>query len=106
MATSSLAGVGASPEGERACGAFPFNRWVRNGYQWRTHTQARAHAQDLDELGEGVRRYRIETQRTTVEGRPVVVTHRLCKWVRDGRWETSMEIEHIEPFEDSAASAS
>jgi len=63
-------------------------------------------AQDLDELGEGIRRYGIETQRTTVEGRPVVVTHRLCKWLRNGRWETSMEIEHIEPFEDSAASAS
>ena len=63
-------------------------------------------AQDLDELGEGVRRYGIETQRMTVEGRPAVVTHRLCKWLRDGRWETSMEIEHIEPFEDSAASAS
>ena len=63
-------------------------------------------AQDLHELGEGVRRYGIETQRTTVEGRPVVVTHRLCKWLRNGRWETSMEIEHIEPFEDSAASAS
>ena len=63
-------------------------------------------AQDLDELGEGIRRYGIETQHTTVEGRPVIVTHRLCKWLRNGRWETSMEIEHIEPFEDSAASAS
>jgi hypothetical protein len=63
-------------------------------------------AQDLDELGEGVRRYGIETQRMTVEGRPAVVTHRLCKWLRDGRWETSIEVEHIQHFEDSAASAS
>ena len=62
-------------------------------------------AQDLDELGEGVRRYGIETQRATVEGRPMLVTHRLCKRLRDGRWETSIEIEHIEPF-NSAASAS
>ena len=63
-------------------------------------------AQDLDELGEGVRRYGIETQRTTVDGLPALVTHRLCKRLRDGRWETSIEIEHIEHFEDSAASAS
>ena len=63
-------------------------------------------AQDLDELGDGVRRYGIETQRMTVEGRPAIVTHRLCKWLRNGRWETSIEVEHIERFEDSAASAS
>jgi hypothetical protein len=63
-------------------------------------------AQDLDELGEVVRRYGIETQRTTVEGRPVLVTHRLCKRLREGRWETSFEVEHVEGFEDSAASAS
>ena len=63
-------------------------------------------AYDLDELGEGIRRYGIETQRTTVEGRPALVTHRLCKRLRDGRWETSFEIERIEPFEDSAARAS
>jgi hypothetical protein len=63
-------------------------------------------AQDLDELGEGLRRYGIETQRMIVEGRPALVTHRLCKRLREGRWETSIEIERIEPFEDFAASAS
>jgi hypothetical protein len=63
-------------------------------------------AQDLEELGEGVRRYGVETQRTTVEGRPGFVTHRLCKRLRDGRWETTVEVERVERFEDPAASAS
>ena len=63
-------------------------------------------AQDLHELGEGVRRYGIETQRTTVEGRPALVTHRLCKRLREGRWETSFEIERIDRLEDPTARAS
>jgi hypothetical protein len=63
-------------------------------------------AQDLDELGESVRRYGIETQRMIVEGQPALVTHRLCKRLREGRWETSIEIERIEPFGDFAATAS
>jgi hypothetical protein len=62
--------------------------------------------QDLDELGEGIRRYGVETQRTTVDGQPALVTHRLCKRLRDGRWETSFEVEHVKRFEDPAASAS
>jgi N-acetyl-anhydromuramyl-L-alanine amidase AmpD len=53
-------------------------------------------AQDLDELGEGIRRYGIETQRTTVEGRPALVTHRLCKRLRDGRWEVTLDVESID----------
>ena len=61
-------------------------------------------AQDLDELGEGVRRYGIETQRMTVEGRPAVVTHRLCKRLREGRWEVTLDVESIDYLEDNVAS--
>jgi N-acetyl-anhydromuramyl-L-alanine amidase AmpD len=60
--------------------------------------------QDLDELGEGVRRYGIETQRMTVEGRPALVTHRLCKRLRDGRWEATLDVESIDYLEDNVAS--
>jgi len=61
-------------------------------------------AQDLAELGEGVRRYGIETQRTTVEGRPALVTHRLCKRLRDGRWEATLDVESVDYLEDNVAS--
>ena len=60
--------------------------------------------QDLDELGEGVRRYGIETQRMTVEGRPALVTHRLCKRLREGRWEFTLDVERIDYLEDTVAS--
>jgi N-acetyl-anhydromuramyl-L-alanine amidase AmpD len=59
---------------------------------------------DLDELGEGIRRYGIETQRTTVEGRPALVTHRLCKRLREGRWEVTLDVESIDYLEDNVAS--
>jgi N-acetyl-anhydromuramyl-L-alanine amidase AmpD len=59
---------------------------------------------DLDELGEGVRRYGIETQRMTVEGRPALVTHRLCKRLREGRWEVTLDVESIDYLEDNVAS--
>ena len=61
-------------------------------------------AQDLDELGEGIRRYGIETQRMIVEGRPAVVTHRLCKRLREGRWEVTLDVESIDYLEDNVAS--
>ena len=61
-------------------------------------------AQDLDELGEGIRRYGIETQRMTVEGRPALVTHRLCKRLREGRWEVTLDVESIDYLEDNVAS--
>ena len=61
-------------------------------------------AQDLDGLGEGVRRYGIETQRMTVEGRPALVTHRLCKRLRDGRWEATLDVERVDYLEDTVAS--
>jgi N-acetyl-anhydromuramyl-L-alanine amidase AmpD len=59
---------------------------------------------DLDELGEGIRRYGIETQRMTVEGRPALVTHRLCKRLREGRWEVTLDVESIDYLEDNVAS--
>jgi N-acetyl-anhydromuramyl-L-alanine amidase AmpD len=61
-------------------------------------------APDLEELGDGVRRYGIETQRTTVEGRPAIVTHRLCKRLRDGRWEFALDVERIDYLGDTVAS--
>jgi hypothetical protein len=61
-------------------------------------------AQDLDELGEGIRRYGIETQRMTVEGRPALVTHRLCKRLRDGRWEVTLDVESIDYLGGNVAS--
>jgi N-acetyl-anhydromuramyl-L-alanine amidase AmpD len=61
-------------------------------------------AQDLGELGDGFRRYGIETQRMTVEGRPALVTHRLCKRLREGRWEVTLDVESIDYLEDNVAS--
>jgi N-acetyl-anhydromuramyl-L-alanine amidase AmpD len=63
-------------------------------------------ARDLEELHEGLRRYGIETQRTTMEGRPAVVTQRFCKRLRNERWEVTLEVERVEYFEDPAAQSS
>ena len=60
-------------------------------------------AQDLEELGDGVRRYGIETQRTIVEGRPALVTYRLCKRLREGRWEVTLDVERVDYLEDTVA---
>jgi hypothetical protein len=48
-------------------------------------------APDVEELGDGIRRYGRETQSGTVNGTDSRVTHRLCKRLVDGRWETSYE---------------
>jgi hypothetical protein len=63
-------------------------------------------AQNLEELHDGLRRYGTETQKMMMEGRPALVTHRMCKRLRDGRWEVTLEIERVEYFEDSAAQTS
>lgn len=60
--------------------------------------------QDLEELGDSVRSYGIETQRMIVEGRAALVTHRVCKRLRDGRWEVTLDIERIDYLEDTVAS--
>ena len=60
---------------------------VQNGEQ----TAADPDAQDLEELGDGIRLYGLETQSSTVNGSDSRVTHRLCKRLVDGRWETSYE---------------
>ena len=62
-------------------------------------------AHELEELSEGLRRYGTEKQQTTMDGRPAVVTHRICKRLRDERWETTLEVERVEYFEDPAANA-
>jgi hypothetical protein len=48
-------------------------------------------APDLEELGEGIRLYRRETQPGSVNGSSSPVAQRLCKRLVDGRWETSFE---------------
>ena len=48
-------------------------------------------AQDLEELGDGIRLYRRETQPSTINSSFSAVTQRLCKRLVDGRWETSIE---------------
>jgi hypothetical protein len=50
-------------------------------------------AAELEEIRDGVRRYGCETRQEIVEGQPVTVTHRLCKRLREGRWETVYELE-------------
>jgi DNA-nicking Smr family endonuclease len=50
-------------------------------------------AADLEEIRDGVRRYGTETREEVVDGRSVTVTHRLCKRLREGRWETVYELE-------------
>ncbi|HEX9314810.1 MAG TPA: hypothetical protein VGA71_05280, partial [Actinomycetota bacterium] len=44
-------------------------------------------AQELEEIGDGVRLYGREEQRLTVDGRPALVTFRVVKRLVDGRWE-------------------
>jgi len=50
-------------------------------------------AQDLEELGDGIRLYRRETHPGSVNGTASAETHRLCKRLVGGRWETSFEID-------------
>ena len=75
---------------------------VRRGEQEATDPDTN----DLEEVGEGLRRYGIETQRTTHDGRPALVTHRRCKRLVDGRWETFFDVEQVQYLEDPAAHAS
>jgi hypothetical protein len=62
---------------------------VQNGQQ----PAADPDAQDLEELGDGIRLYGRETQFSRANGRDSPVTHRLCKRLVDGRWETSFEVD-------------
>jgi hypothetical protein len=57
-------------------------------------------AAELQEIEESVRRYGRETHGATVKGKRALVTHRLCKRLVDGRWETMLEVERIEPLVD------
>ena len=63
-------------------------------------------AHELEELGDGVRRYGRETQRTTVDGAPALVTHRFCKRLVGGRWETSLEVEQVRSLVSPSAEGS
>jgi hypothetical protein len=63
-------------------------------------------APDLEELRDGLRRYGVETQTATHDGRPARITHRLCKRLRDERWEVTFEVERVDYIEGSAAQTS
>jgi hypothetical protein len=54
-------------------------------------------ADALEEMHDGVRVYGREAERTTVDGRVTVVTHRLVKRIVQGSWEASLEPEHADP---------
>jgi N-acetyl-anhydromuramyl-L-alanine amidase AmpD len=60
-------------------------------------------APELEELQDGLRRYGAETQRRTHDGRPALITHRLCKRLRDGRWDTAYEVEQVQYLDEAAA---
>jgi hypothetical protein len=62
---------------------------VQNGEQ----PAADPDAQDLEELGDGIRLYGRETQSGAVNGTDSRLTLRLCKRLVEGRWETSFEID-------------
>ena len=55
-------------------------------------------AGELEEIRNGVRRYGCETRHEVVDGQRVVVTHRFCKRLREGRWETVYELEQSPPI--------
>ena len=68
--------------------------WRRAGAVQRGEQPARdPDAADLEEIRNGVRRYGCETRQEVVDGQPVAVTQRLCKRLREGRWETVYEFE-------------
>jgi hypothetical protein len=50
-------------------------------------------AQSLEELGDGIRIYRRETETFMVNGGDSRIPHRLCKRLVEGRWETSIEVD-------------
>jgi hypothetical protein len=64
---------------------------VRNGWQPRTDPDA----PELEEVGDGVRIYRVE--QTSANGRGHSAPQRMCKRLIEGRWETFFEPETAEP---------
>lgn len=68
---------------------------VRDGRQPATDPDS----SELEELGDGVRYYGRDLQRTTVAGRPVLVTLRMTKNLVDGAWETSLTRESLEDLD-------
>jgi hypothetical protein len=50
---------------------------------------------ELEELVDDVRYYGREEQRTTVDGRPVLITFRMTKRLVDGAWERTLARESV-----------
>ena len=53
-------------------------------------------AQELEEIGDGIRYYERGEQRTTVDGRAAVVVVRMVKQLVDGEWQRSAIQEDVE----------
>jgi hypothetical protein len=71
---------------------WPQAEAVRDGRQPATDPDQR----ELEEIGDGVRYYDREQQRTVVDGRPALVTVRMVKRIVDGEWERSAVQEKVE----------
>jgi hypothetical protein len=84
-----------------ANGARELSKWLEAQAHWRLAVAVQRgeqpasdpDAQDLEEFGDGVRLYRRETEPSLVGGRDSRASHRLCKRLVDGRWETSIEVD-------------
>jgi hypothetical protein len=84
-----------------ASGARELERRIQEQEDWRRADAVRQGEQpsrdpdaaELEEIRDGVRRYGRETREEIVDGQPVTVTHRVCKRLREGRWETVYELE-------------
>jgi hypothetical protein len=86
-----------------AAGAEELRKRIEEQRHWRRAAAVRDGRQpatdpdqfELEEIGEDVRYYGREQQRTAVAGRPVLVTFRMTKTLVDGSWETSLARESV-----------
>ena len=82
-----------------ANGARELSRRLEAQEHWRQAPAVQAGEQpaadpdgaDLEELGDGIRLYRRETEPSSVNGGDSRAAQRLCKRLVAGRWETSLE---------------
>jgi hypothetical protein len=78
-----------------AAGAGELHRRIEEHQHWRQAAAVRdgrqpaadPDAQELEEIGDGLRLYGREEQRLTVDGRPALVTLRVAKRLVNGHWE-------------------
>jgi hypothetical protein len=78
-----------------AAGAAELQKRIEEHQHWRQAAAVRdgrqppadPDAEELEEIGDGVRLYGREEQLLTVDGRPALVTFRVAKQLVDGHWE-------------------